>query len=81
MRLFVLLTPVDALEHLSGLDADRIVEAHGSFVKARCVDCKTQVDDAWLKEKVKKGMVALCEQPKCASNDKRPPIKPDITCV
>lgn len=56
-----------------------LVEAHGSFAKARCIDCKTEVDDDWLKEKVKSGVVARCEQPKCQKKSKTPSIKPDIT--
>lgn len=58
-----------------------LVEAHGSFAKARCIDCKTEVDDDWLKEKVKSGVVARCEQPKCQKKSKTPSIKPDITCT
>ena len=74
------LQSVDTLEHLSGLNEDKIVEAHGSFSKARCINCKTPVSREWLKMKVKGGHVARCEQSKCQyETTLAPPIKPDIT--
>ncbi|WFD46593.1 Sir2 histone deacetylase Hst2 [Malassezia furfur] len=69
---------IDTLELLGGLSPDMLVEAHGSFAKARCIECKTEVDDDWLKEKVMSGSVARCEQPKCQKKDQVPSIKPDI---
>ncbi|WFC94418.1 Sir2 histone deacetylase Hst2 [Malassezia brasiliensis] len=72
---------VDTLELLGGLSPDMLVEAHGSFAKARCIECKTEVDDDWLKEKVMSGSVARCEQPKCQKKDQVPSIKPDIVCT
>lgn len=74
------LQSVDTLEHLSGLNEDKIVEAHGSFSKARCINCKTPVSREWLEKKVKGGHVARCEQSKCQyETTLAPPIKPDIT--
>ena len=74
------LQSVDTLEHLSGLNEDKIVEAHGSFSKARCINCKTPVSREWLKKKVKGGHVARCEKSKCQyETTLAPPIKPDIT--
>lgn len=64
-----------------GLSPDRLVEAHGSFATARCVECKTEVDQAWLKAIVKEGNVAQCPRPSCRKNGKRHSIKPDITCT
>lgn len=58
-----------------------LVESHGSFAKARCVDCKTEVEGKWLEEKVKSGWVAKCEQPACRKKENAPSIKPDITCT
>lgn len=72
---------IDTLEHLSGLNHEKIVEAHGSFVNARCIACKKEVSNEWLEEKVKAGQVARCEQIKCKEKDVAPPIKPDITCT
>lgn len=72
---------VDTLEQLAGLSPEMLVEAHGSFAKARCIECKKQVDAQWLEDKVKSGLVARCEQPKCAKKKEPPSIKPDITCT
>ena len=65
---------------LAGLSPKSLVEAHGSFAKARCVECKTEVEEDWLRDKVKKGEIAQCEQEKCRKKKARPAIKPDITC-
>ena len=72
---------IDTLEHLAGLDHDKIVEAHGSFAHARCVSCQKTVTTEWLREKVKSGQVARCEQRSCCVKKVVPPIKPDITCT
>ncbi|KAI8374195.1 DHS-like NAD/FAD-binding domain-containing protein [Radiomyces spectabilis] len=63
---------IDTLERLAGLDEDLIVEAHGSFATASCVECKNVADPAQVKKKVLKGEVA-----RCSSCDGL--IKPDIT--
>ncbi|PKI84705.1 Hst2p [Malassezia vespertilionis] len=70
---------IDTLETLSGLDSDSIVEAHGSFAKARCVECKKLVEPAWLEKRLKNGQVARCEQQECSSKNPAPTVKPDIT--
>jgi len=31
---------IDALEFLAGLEEDKVVEAHGTFQRSYCVDCK-----------------------------------------
>lgn len=72
---------VDTLEMLSGLPPSAVVEAHGSFAKARCIECRTEVDQTWLREKVKSGVVARCEQHTCMRGERTPAIKPDITCA
>jgi len=34
---------IDTLERMAGVTADNIVEAHGSFATARCIDCRVTV--------------------------------------
>eukprot|EP01117_Protostelium_nocturnum_P003461 TRINITY_DN144_c1_g1_i2.p1 TRINITY_DN144_c1_g1~~TRINITY_DN144_c1_g1_i2.p1 ORF type:complete len:380 (-),score=94.24 TRINITY_DN144_c1_g1_i2:23-1162(-) len=62
---------IDTLERVAGVKGESLVEAHGSFGSARCIDCKTLVDNAWLKETVFKD-----EIPKCAHCNGY--VKPDI---
>ncbi len=42
---------VDALERAAGIDADRIVEAHGTVHTGHCVkkDCNEQYSQQWIK--------------------------------
>ncbi|KAI9020781.1 DHS-like NAD/FAD-binding domain-containing protein [Phycomyces nitens] len=63
---------IDTLERLSGLSPDRIVEAHGSFATASCVECNKTADPVFIKKKALKAEVARC--PECDGL-----IKPDIT--
>ncbi|KAI0074023.1 NAD-dependent deacetylase sirtuin-2 [Panus rudis PR-1116 ss-1] len=62
---------IDTLERLAGVPPDRIVEAHGSFATQHCIDCKAPYDGTKLREQIKKGEVARCEQ--CGGL-----VKPDI---
>jgi NAD-dependent deacetylase sirtuin 2 len=40
---------IDSLERLAGLDEDLLVEAHGSFATAKCIQCDMVTDSAWVK--------------------------------
>ena len=62
---------IDTLERLAGIDADSIVEAHGSFATASCIECKKKADPA----NVKKAALAA-KIPRCEDCDEL--IKPDI---
>ncbi|CDS01108.1 hypothetical protein, partial [Sporisorium scitamineum] len=72
---------VDTLERIAGVEADKVVEAHGSFATSTCIVCKHRVDD-WIREKVEKGEVARCPRPKCAGRKRGAEggglVKPDI---
>lgn len=63
---------IDTLERLTGLDEERIIEAHGSFATASCIECNTAADTIELKKMVLQAKVARCV--KC----KKGLIKPDI---
>ena len=43
---------IDALEYLSGVPEDKIVEAHGSFQKSYCTQCRQTYDLRWLKREI-----------------------------
>ena len=39
---------IDALEFLSGLPEDKVVEAHGTFQRSYCTACKRSYDLPWV---------------------------------
>ncbi len=43
---------IDALEFLTGLDEDKVTEAHGTFQRSYCVKCKKKYDLPWLKRQI-----------------------------
>ncbi|PRP83497.1 hypothetical protein PROFUN_04371 [Planoprotostelium fungivorum] len=51
---------IDTLERVAGVDPSLLVEAHGSFGSASCIDCHNKVDDAWLKEQVFSDQIPHC---------------------
>ncbi|KAF1798881.1 DHS-like NAD/FAD-binding domain-containing protein [Mucor lusitanicus] len=63
---------IDTLERMTGLDQEYIIEAHGSFATASCVECDATADSEMVREYALKGQVPHCE--KCDQL-----IKPDIT--
>ncbi|KAG8825862.1 Sir2 histone deacetylase Hst2, partial [Serendipita sp. 401] len=62
---------IDTLERMAGVPGDKMVEAHGSFASARCIDCETPYDQDNMREMIKKGEVPTC--PECEGL-----VKPDI---
>ncbi|WVR09695.1 hypothetical protein IAU60_006770 [Kwoniella sp. DSM 27419] len=66
---------IDTLETLAGLPADRIVEAHGSFAKSHCLDCRREIDrEGVLAAGVRTGQVVRCDgETGCGGL-----VKPDI---
>ncbi len=62
---------IDTLERRAGIPAHKIIEAHGSFAKQRCIRCKIEFDDDMMKEHVLLGKVPKCET--CGGY-----VKPDI---
>lgn len=63
---------IDTLERLTGLDEEYIIEAHGSFASASCIECKKPADEDQVREKSLAGQVPRCESCKGL-------VKPDIT--
>lgn len=65
---------IDTLEHLSGLPAGKIIEAHGSFATAHCLECGVETSTEYvLASGVRKG-----ETVRCAEDDCDGLVKPDI---
>ncbi len=40
---------IDSLERVAGLPADKLVEAHGTFFTAHCLDCRKEYDLEFIK--------------------------------
>jgi NAD+-dependent protein deacetylase sirtuin 2 len=40
---------IDTLERVAGIPADRLVEAHGSYSDAKCIDCELSHTIEFLK--------------------------------
>lgn len=68
---------IDTLERIAGVDADYIVEAHGSFAESHCIDCGTEMAVADVKAEMRrdkhKGKIAVPRCILCGGI-----VKPDI---
>lgn len=53
------------LERVAGVRDSLVVEAHGSFASARCIVCRTEASQAWVKEQIEAGAIPLCPVPGC----------------
>jgi NAD-dependent SIR2 family protein deacetylase len=63
---------IDGLEFLAGLPAEELVECHGHFRTASCIDCHKPADGKQVKDTiVKEGKTPKCKR--CGGN-----VKPDI---
>ncbi|EDQ85835.1 uncharacterized protein MONBRDRAFT_28881 [Monosiga brevicollis MX1] len=52
---------IDTLERAAGVRDDLLVEAHGSFAQAACIDCSHRHDTEWVKSQIDKDAVPRCE--------------------
>ncbi|KAF2834870.1 putative SIR2 family histone deacetylase [Patellaria atrata CBS 101060] len=64
---------IDCLESRAGVPSDSIIEAHGSFATASCIECKSRYLPEKMLEVVRKGSVPQCEDDTC-----RGLVKPNI---
>jgi NAD-dependent deacetylase sirtuin 2 len=64
---------IDSLERLAGMPDEMLVEAHGTFAMAHCLDCKKSYSFEEIQEELKTGVVLRCRQPDCKGL-----IKPDL---
>ncbi|GAA5851343.1 hypothetical protein JCM8547_004213 [Rhodosporidiobolus lusitaniae] len=68
---------IDTLERIAGIDDDHIVEAHGSFAEAECLNCKKRYTQNEIKPRILSGEVVRCEEKGCKGK-KEALIKPRI---
>ncbi|MBW0517413.1 hypothetical protein O181_057128 [Austropuccinia psidii MF-1] len=70
---------IDGLERLAGISQDCIVEAHGSFGTARCVNCQAEISRVEFLEKLNQRSKPLveCLKSSCIGDDTAL-VKPDI---
>ncbi|XP_021378469.1 NAD-dependent protein deacetylase sirtuin-2-like isoform X2 [Mizuhopecten yessoensis] len=64
---------IDTLENQAGLDPEKLVEAHGSFLTAHCLVCKKEYSKGFMEDKVLAGEIPMCDIQECTGI-----IKPDI---
>mmetsp|Transcript_8925 Transcript_8925/g.23196 ORF Transcript_8925/g.23196 Transcript_8925/m.23196 type:complete len:558 (-) Transcript_8925:110-1783(-) len=63
---------IDTLERLAGVSPKLLVEAHGSFGEAHCLDCKALHETDWVREEIFSDRVPV-RCPECQGL-----VKPDI---
>ena len=64
---------IDCLEREAGVPDQKIVEAHGSFARQRCIECKSSYPDDLMRISVERSDVPHCRTPQCNGL-----VKPDI---
>ncbi|RMZ97874.1 NAD-dependent deacetylase sirtuin- mitochondrial, partial [Brachionus plicatilis] len=64
---------IDGLESLAGIDPKKIIEAHGSFRSAKCINCKTPYSGLYVKNEVLRDKIPHCKYGSCTGV-----IKPDV---
>lgn len=65
---------IDTLEQVAGIT--NVLQCHGSFATASCLQCKYQVDSEAIRSDIFNQTVPRC--PKCPSQEKLAILKPDI---
>ncbi|OAF64661.1 hypothetical protein A3Q56_07625, partial [Intoshia linei] len=65
---------IDTLEHVA--DIKNLIQCHGSFATAHCMQCKYEYKCDDIKESILKQEVPICK--KCISPERRNVIKPDV---
>ncbi|KAF2853833.1 putative SIR2 family histone deacetylase [Plenodomus tracheiphilus IPT5] len=64
---------IDCLEREAGVSDDKIIEAHGSFAKQSCIDCKSPYPADRMHEAISSKTVPRCVNPTCNGL-----VKPEI---
>lgn len=62
---------IDTLERVAGVPQEKLVEAHGSFHTAHCLDCVKEYSHEWVKDEIFADRTPTC--PDCKGV-----VKPDI---
>ncbi|KAL8707476.1 MAG: hypothetical protein Q9220_007508 [cf. Caloplaca sp. 1 TL-2023] len=64
---------IDSLERAAGVPDDKIIEAHGSFARQRCIECQGEYPDNLMEQAIEKRDVPRCTRIGCNGL-----VKPDI---
>ncbi|KAL8618864.1 hypothetical protein ACOMHN_000871 [Nucella lapillus] len=64
---------IDTLERVAGLPSAKLVEAHGTFNTAHCLECEEEYSLPWTKERIFADEIPTCVKKKCTGV-----VKPDI---
>ena len=64
---------IDSLERLAGIDAEKLVEAHGTVRTSHCLKCQREYTQDWMRETVYSGKTPWCVTSECGGI-----IKPDV---
>ncbi|CAF0791782.1 unnamed protein product [Brachionus calyciflorus] len=64
---------IDGLESLAGVDTKKLIEAHGSFRTAKCINCKSPYSGIFVKNEVFNDRIPTCKYGNCSGV-----VKPDI---
>ncbi|KAF2823058.1 NAD-dependent deacetylase sirtuin-2 [Ophiobolus disseminans] len=64
---------IDCLEREAGVPDDKIIEAHGSFAKQSCIDCKKPYPEERMRDAISKKWVPRCLDLSCNGL-----VKPEI---
>jgi len=62
---------IDTLERKAGLGVEKLVEAHGTFSSAHCINCRKEYSQEWMREKIFSDTLPKCD-------DCEGLVKPDI---
>ncbi|KAF2073897.1 hypothetical protein CYY_004785 [Polysphondylium violaceum] len=65
---------IDTLEHVVGIDQEKLVNCHGSFKSATCITCKQSVDGEHIRGSIMNTEIPICK----ICNDGTSFMKPDI---
>lgn len=64
---------IDCLEREAGVPDDSIIEAHGSFARQSCIDCKSPYPQEELKKHIEAKTIPHCQKSSCKGL-----VKPEI---
>lgn len=67
---------IDDLEIKSGIDADKLVQGHGSLKSGHCMNCKRTYSFEWMKSTIETNGFMQCENKECQNTNGL--VRPDI---
>jgi len=65
---------IDNLEEIAGINEDKLIQCHGSWATATCLECKHQVRGTEIREIVTRGEIPRC--PECEARIKEANTRP-----